>query len=90
MSKLVSTSGLTAQQGKSGLGIEAQRQALGVFANANGFQPVAEFVEVETAGQRCYRASASTSAALAEGRPEMQVVVAKLIVFPATSISSPA
>jgi DNA invertase Pin-like site-specific DNA recombinase len=40
----VSTSG----QGRSGLGIEAQRHALGQFAQAEGFEVTREFVEVET------------------------------------------
>lgn len=40
----VSTSG----QGRSGLGIEAQRQVLAQFAQAEGFEMVREFVEVET------------------------------------------
>jgi DNA invertase Pin-like site-specific DNA recombinase len=38
----------TAQQGKSGLGIEAQRQAVARFAAAENFDLVEEFVEVET------------------------------------------
>ena len=36
------------QQGKSGLGIEAQRATLARFAEVEGFQIVAEYVEVET------------------------------------------
>jgi hypothetical protein len=40
----VSTSG----QGKSGLGIEAQRAAIARFAEAEGFEIVAEHVEIET------------------------------------------
>src|SRR5438874_2432158 len=40
----VSTSG----QGRSGLGIEAQRHALAHFAAAEGYEVVREFVEVET------------------------------------------
>ncbi len=38
----------TTQQGRSGLGIEAQRQALRHFAQAEGFEVAREFVEVET------------------------------------------
>jgi DNA invertase Pin-like site-specific DNA recombinase len=38
----------TSQQGRSGLGIEAQRQSLRQFAKAEGLEPVREFVEVET------------------------------------------
>ena len=36
------------QQGRSGLGIEAQRHALHNFAKAEGFTVAREFVEVET------------------------------------------
>jgi DNA invertase Pin-like site-specific DNA recombinase len=38
----------TAQQGRSGLGLEAQRAAVAAFAKAEGFIIVAEFTEVET------------------------------------------
>ena len=38
----------TAQQGKSGLGIEAQRAALAAFASVNDFELVGEFVEYES------------------------------------------
>ena len=38
----------TARQGRSGLGIEAQRAAVARFAEAEGFALTAEFVEVET------------------------------------------
>jgi Resolvase, N terminal domain len=38
----------TNQQGRSGLGIDAQREALARFARDEGFEIVAEFVEVET------------------------------------------
>jgi DNA invertase Pin-like site-specific DNA recombinase len=38
----------TSQQGRSGLGIEAQRQALTNFAKSEGFTITREFVEVET------------------------------------------
>jgi DNA invertase Pin-like site-specific DNA recombinase len=38
----------TAQQGKSGLGIEAQRAAIARFVEAEGCDVLAEFVEVET------------------------------------------
>ena len=37
----------TGKQGKSGLGIEAQREAIARFAAAEGREVVAEFVEVE-------------------------------------------
>ena len=38
----------TSGQGRSGLGIEAQRHALTQFAEAEKFEVVREFVEVET------------------------------------------
>ena len=40
----VSTQG----QGRSGLGIEAQREAIARFASAHGFEVAAEFIEVES------------------------------------------
>ena len=38
----------TTQQGKSGLGLEAQRAAIAQFAAAEGLEITREFVEVET------------------------------------------
>jgi DNA invertase Pin-like site-specific DNA recombinase len=38
----------TSQQGRSGLGIEAQRQALLQFAGSEGLELVGEFIEIET------------------------------------------
>jgi hypothetical protein len=38
----------TNQQGRSGLGVEAQREAMSRFAQSEGVDLVAEFVEVET------------------------------------------
>jgi len=38
----------TDKQGRSGLGFEAQRQAIARFAGAESFEIVAEYVEVET------------------------------------------
>jgi hypothetical protein len=43
----------TSRQGRSGLGIEAQRQVLAQFAQAEGFEVVREFVEVETGKGSC-------------------------------------
>ena len=49
----------TASQGRSGLGLEAQRAAVETFAKAEGFQIVATFTEVETGkGSRRARAAA--------------------------------
>jgi DNA invertase Pin-like site-specific DNA recombinase len=38
----------TARQGRSGLGLEAQREAIARFAEAEVFELAGEFVEVET------------------------------------------
>src|SRR6185312_473826 len=38
----------TQQQGRSGLGLEAQREAVGAYLNGGAWQLVAEFTEVET------------------------------------------
>jgi DNA invertase Pin-like site-specific DNA recombinase len=38
----------TAAQGRSGLGIEAQREAIARFVEAEGMTSSAEFAEVET------------------------------------------
>ena len=38
----------TAQQGRSGLGIEAQRDAIERFATAEGLSVIGEHVEIET------------------------------------------
>jgi DNA invertase Pin-like site-specific DNA recombinase len=38
----------TQKQGRSGLGLKAQRKAVAAFAKADGFEIVAQFTEVET------------------------------------------
>ena len=38
----------TAQQGRSGLGIDAQRRLLQEFTQADGIEVLGEFVEIET------------------------------------------
>ena len=72
----VSTSG----RGKSGLGIEAQRAAVARFADAEGFEIVAEHVEIETGkGTDALERRPKLAAALAEARRHKRaVVVAKL------------
>lgn len=72
----VSTSG----QGRSGLGIEAQRQALAHFAAAEGYEVVREFVEVETGkGSDALDRRPQLKAALAAARKlKCHVGVAKL------------
>jgi DNA invertase Pin-like site-specific DNA recombinase len=70
----------TSQQGRSGLGIEAQRTALVQFANAEGFEIAREFVEVETGkGSDALDRRPQLKAALAAARKlRCHVVVAKL------------
>jgi DNA invertase Pin-like site-specific DNA recombinase len=70
----------TAQQGRSGLGIEAQRDALARFAAAEGLETVAEFVEVETGkGSDALDRRPELAKALAKARAlKCPVVVAKL------------
>lgn len=70
----------TAQQGRSGLGIEAQREALARFGEAEGFEIVREYVEIETGkGSDALDRRPQLVAALAEARRgRCPVVVAKL------------
>jgi DNA invertase Pin-like site-specific DNA recombinase len=70
----------TARQGKSGLGLEAQRASLTRFAEAEGFEIVAEYVEVETGrGSDALDRRPQLAAALAEARKhKCPVIVAKL------------
>ena len=70
----------TAQQGRSGLGIEAQREAIARFCQAEGYEVRAEHVEVES-GKGCDALDrrAELKAALAAAkRAKCPVVVAKL------------
>lgn len=70
----------TAKQGSSGLGIEAQRQALKQFAKAEGLEQVREFVEIETGkGADALDRRPQLKAALAAAkRLKCHVAVAKL------------
>jgi len=70
----------TAQQGKSGLGIEAQRAALARFVEAEGCEVIAEFVEVETGkGADALDRRPQLAAALSMARKaKASVLVAKL------------
>src|SRR5689334_13567453 len=68
------------QQGKSGLGIEAQRAAIARFTAEHGYEVVAEHVEVET-GKGCDALDRrpQLAAALKRARSERcPVIVAKL------------
>lgn len=70
----------TAQQGKSGLGIEAQRAAIARFIEAEGCEVLGEFVEVETGkGSDALDRRPQLAAALATARKgKAAVLVAKL------------
>src|SRR5262245_55556762 len=70
----------TARQGRSGLGLEAQREAVARFAVAEGFEIVREFVEVETGkGADALDRRPRLAGALAEARRRRcPVAVAKL------------
>ncbi|HEY1945334.1 MAG TPA: recombinase family protein [Roseiarcus sp.] len=70
----------TSQQGRSGLGIEAQREALARFAGGGEFEIVAEFVEVETGkGSDALDRRPELAAALTKARAlHCPVAVAKL------------
>ncbi len=70
----------TDRQGRSGLGLEAQRAALAAFGEANGFTIVAEHVEVATGkGADALDRRPQLAAALAAARKaKCAVVVAKL------------
>jgi DNA invertase Pin-like site-specific DNA recombinase len=70
----------TAQQGRSGLGLEAQRAALARFAETEDFQIVAEYVEVESGkGADALERRPQLAAALATARKRRcSVAVAKL------------
>ena len=70
----------TARKGRSGLGIEAQRETVTRFALAEGFELLGEFVEVETGkGADALDRRPQLAAALATGRQEKcPVIVAKL------------
>jgi DNA invertase Pin-like site-specific DNA recombinase len=70
----------TSRQGRSGLGIEAQRHALANFAKAEGFTMLREFVEVETGkGSDALDRRPQLKSALATARKlRCHVAVAKL------------
>ena len=70
----------TKQQQRSGLGIEAQKAAVARFAEAEGIQIIAEYVEVETGkGADALDRRPRLAAALATGRSaKYPVIVSKL------------
>ena len=70
----------TGRQGKSGLGLDAQRAAIARFAAAEGYAVAAEFIEVESGkGHDALDRRPQLAAALARARKRRcPVVVAKL------------
>lgn len=70
----------TSKQGASGLGIEAQRAAVHRFAEAEGFEIIAEHTEIETGkGADALNRRPVLAATLAEARKaKVPVLVAKL------------
>jgi len=70
----------TAQQGRSGLGMEAQKAAIAKFAEAEGIELIAEFQEVETGkGADALNNRPQLAAALAEAKcNDCPIIVAKL------------
>jgi DNA invertase Pin-like site-specific DNA recombinase len=70
----------TAKQGRSGLGLEAQLFSITRFAEAEGFELAAKFIEVETGkGSDAMSRRPQLAAALAEARRRKSpVIVAKL------------
>jgi DNA invertase Pin-like site-specific DNA recombinase len=69
----------TAAQGKSGLGLDAQREAIDRFAKAEGLHIVETFTEVETAkGDTLARRPKLAAALKAARKLKAPVLVAKL------------
>jgi DNA invertase Pin-like site-specific DNA recombinase len=70
----------TQKQGRSGLGLEAQRKAVAAFAAAENFEIIAEFTEIETGkGSDALDRRAELKAALkAAKKAKCEVAVAKL------------
>lgn len=66
----------TAKQGKSGLGLDAQRESVAAYARAHGIEIVAEHVEIES-GKRSDRPQLAAALAQAQ-RQKAKLIVAKL------------
>jgi DNA invertase Pin-like site-specific DNA recombinase len=66
----------TGRQAKSGLGIEAQRQAVGNYLNGGNWQIIAEFTEIES-GKRSDRPALDKALSAARVH-QVPLVVAKL------------
>jgi DNA invertase Pin-like site-specific DNA recombinase len=70
----------TERQGRSGLGLEAQREAVAQFATANAMEVIGEFLEVETGkGANALSKRPQLAAALVQAKKDKAtVIVAKL------------
>jgi DNA invertase Pin-like site-specific DNA recombinase len=70
----------TGRQGRSGLGLEAQKAAVAAFAKAEGYELAQEFTEVETGkGADAFERRPELAAALAAARKRRcSIIVAKL------------
>src|ERR1700722_8456607 len=73
----------TGRQGRSGLGLEAQRAAIARFAEAEGFDMIQTFTEVETgkgadALDRRPQLAAALKGAKKHSKPPIPIIVAKL------------
>ena len=67
----------TREQGRSGLGIDAQRAAVVRFADAEGYEVVGEFAEIETGkGEDAIERRPQLAVALAEARSHGKCAVA--------------
>ena len=66
----------TGKQGKSGLGIEPQRQAVATYLNGGNWRIIAEFTEIES-GKRSDRPALEKALAAARVR-QVPLVVAKV------------
>ena len=67
------------KQGRSGLGLEAQRKAVAAFASAEGFEIIAEYTEIETGkGADALDRRPELKAALKVAKKAKASVVAKL------------
>ena len=77
----------TDRQGRSGLGLEAQREAVRSYLNGGDWQLIGEFTETES-GRKDERPALEQALALCRKR-RAKLVIAKLDRLSATSPSSP-
>ena len=78
----------TTKQSETGIGVEAQREAVRRYLVSHHGEQIAEFVELES-GKRSDRPQLTAAMALAKRRKATTLLVAKLDRLPAASLSSP-